>query len=397
MTIMDQYVIRSTLPISDAYKSGDDSKLTDREKETLEMAAAVLDEIITEDMTDYEKELAVYDWMTHSLQYDTGVLQVIPRTEADADNPYGTLKYHNAVCVGYATTFRLFMQMLDIDCMVVHNTDAYHSWDLVKLDDEWYHVDIYSDQDSGNYANFNMNDEACAQGHDWDRDFFPAAEGTKYNYAIQNAQTVEDIYAVPGLVKAALDEENGSLFLSFDPIDEAHAQQVETMMDGIQSFLYDGGTYGDLWMEWRWIHAAGNQYVQGFCPVVVRQVSQQAAAHKLAFEAAVGRNGTIHMVQALHLVVVQVGVGLDGAEAGEFLLAETVAEVQAQVVVAQRHKRGGHQLQLQQAGTGTGVPHAGDIGHAVIRLEAEGEPIPQRGGVQVQLQGGIVLVIVLGD
>ena len=98
------------------------------------MAAAVLDEIITEDMTDYEKELAVYDWMTHSLQYDTGVLQVIPRTEADADNPYGTLKYHNAVCVGYATTFRLFMQMLDIDCMVVHNTDAYHSWDLVKLD-----------------------------------------------------------------------------------------------------------------------------------------------------------------------------------------------------------------------------------------------------------------------
>ena len=72
---------------------------------------------------------------------------------------------------------------------------------------------------------------------------------------------MEDIYAVPGLVKAALDEENGSLFLSFDPIDEAHAQQVETMMDGIQSFLYDGGTYGDLWMEWRWIHAAGNQYV----------------------------------------------------------------------------------------------------------------------------------------
>ena len=35
VTIMDQYVIRSTLPISDAYKSGDDSKLTDREKETL--------------------------------------------------------------------------------------------------------------------------------------------------------------------------------------------------------------------------------------------------------------------------------------------------------------------------------------------------------------------------
>ena len=67
VTIMGDYVIRSTLPISDAYKSGDDSKLDSKEKETLEMASAVLDEIVTEDMTDYEKELAVYEWMTHEL------------------------------------------------------------------------------------------------------------------------------------------------------------------------------------------------------------------------------------------------------------------------------------------------------------------------------------------
>ena len=259
--IMGEYTIRSTLPISDAYKSGDESKLDDREKETLEMASAVLEEIITEDMTDYEKELAVYQWMTTELKYDTGVLQVIPNTEADADNPYGALKYHNAVCVGYATTFRMFMQMMDIPCMVVHSTELFHSWNLVQLDDEWYHVDIYSDQNSANYANFNMNDEACAQGHDWDRDFFPAAEGTKYNYGIQNAKPVEDIYAVPNLVKEALDEENGSLFLSFDPIDEAHAQLVETMMDGVRSCAGETEDYMSLWIEWRWMHGTGNQYV----------------------------------------------------------------------------------------------------------------------------------------
>ena len=260
VAIMNEYWIRSTLPISDAYKSGDDSKLDDKEKETLAMASAVLDEIITEDMTDYEKELAVYEWMTSSLQYDTGVLQVIPNTQADCDNPYGTLKYHNAVCAGYATTFRLFMQMLDIPCMVVHNTELYHSWDLVQLDGDWYHVDIYSDQSSGNYENFNMNDEMCAEGHEWDREFFPAAEGTKYNYAIQNAQPVEDIYTVPALVKEALDEENGSLFLSFDPIDEAHAQIVETMMDGVRSCVDESGEY-DIWMSWHWLHVTGNQYV----------------------------------------------------------------------------------------------------------------------------------------
>ena len=261
VAIMGEYYIRSTLPISDAYKSGDDSKLDSKEKETLEMASAVLDEIITEDMTDYEKELAVYEWMTTSLQYDTGVLQVIPNTQADCDNPYGVLKYHNAVCVGYATTFRLFMQMLDLPCMVVHNTEKYHSWDLIQLDGDWYHVDIYSDQNSGNYANFNMNDEMCSQGHDWDREFYPAAEGTKYNYAIQNAVPVEDIYTVPALVREALDDETGNLFLSFDPIDEAHAQIVETMMDGIRSCMEEGDDYSSMWMNWTWLHVTGNQYV----------------------------------------------------------------------------------------------------------------------------------------
>lgn len=260
VSIMGEYWIRSTLPISDAYKSGDDSRLDDRQKETLDMASAVLDEIITQDMTPYDKEKAVYDWMTTKLKYDTGVLRVIPQTQSDADNPYGVLKYHNAVCVGYATTFRLFMQMMDIDCMVVHNIEAYHSWDLVDLDGDWYHVDIYSDQGSGNYANFNMNDEMCARDHHWDRDFFPAAEGTQYNYAFQNAQPVEDIYTVPGLVKDALDQQEGAVFLSFDPIDEAHAQIVETMMNGVRNCVDETDEY-ILWMDWAWLHMTGNQYV----------------------------------------------------------------------------------------------------------------------------------------
>ena len=41
------------------------------------------------------------------------------------------------------------MQMLDIPCMVVHNTERYHSWNLVQIEGNWYHVDIYSDQGWG--------------------------------------------------------------------------------------------------------------------------------------------------------------------------------------------------------------------------------------------------------
>ena len=172
------YWIRSTLPISDAYKSGDASALSEKQAETLEMASEVLGGIITEGMTVYEKEKAVYDWMCSNIHHEGGITVVVPTASEYSAEPYGVLKYRQAVCVGFATTFRMFMQMLDIECKVVHN--SYHSWDLVRLDDgEWYHVDIYSDAGRGDYANFNMNDELASGGARLGPRFLPRGRGAR--------------------------------------------------------------------------------------------------------------------------------------------------------------------------------------------------------------------------
>lgn len=254
VVIADEYIIKSTEKISDAYKSGSTDGLSDKEKETLDMASAVLEEIIDKGMSPYEKELAVYEWMTSALQYETGALLVIPDTEADCDNPYGVLKHHNAVCVGYATTFRLFMQMMDIECMVVHNDDCYHSWDLVKLDGEWYHTDIYSDSSGGNYAHFNLSDNQMASQQSWNRDFFPAAEGYKYSYAYQNMTECEDIYCVPAAVREMLDNQEGTRAFCFgSEITEEDAQIVEVMMQNIQSIVENCEEFWGLWMSWSWL------------------------------------------------------------------------------------------------------------------------------------------------
>ncbi len=263
VSIMSQYTIRSTLPISNAYLSGNTNGLDEKQKETLDMAKAVLDEIITEDMTPYDKEKAVYDWMTSELSYDTGILQVIPQTSADCDNPYGVLKYHNAVCVGYATTFRLLMQMMEIPCMVVHSTDEFHSWNLVQLDNAWYHVDIYFDQHGGNYASFNMNDDIAAMSHDWDRTFFPAATSLDYNYGYQNRSAVEDRFQVPALVRKAVDEQAASLFLAFPSIDEAGAQEVENMFYGIEAAVAESPDLQYLSIQRTWFPAPGGTFVLG--------------------------------------------------------------------------------------------------------------------------------------
>ena len=245
--IAEQYEIKPTTNISDAYKSGDTSKLTDKEKETLDMAKDALKEMKIKDrMSDFEKEKAVYDWMTSSLQHDQGALTVIPTTQEDCDNPYGVLKYHNAVCVGYATTFRMFMQMLDIECMVEHNNEKYHSWDVAKIDGDWYITDIYSDAGNGNYAHFNMTNNMFTQEQSWDQEFFPVANSLKYNMAYQNKQTVDSVYDIPKALRKAMDKQQGSLMIAFkEKIDDEKAQIANAAVSSVSDMLMNNN-YKDM-------------------------------------------------------------------------------------------------------------------------------------------------------
>ena len=179
-------------------------------------------------MTDFEKEEAVFRWMTEQLASDSGVLTVIPTVQEDSENPYGVLKYHNAVCVGYATTFRLFMQMMDIPCMVVHNNDNFHTWNLVQIDGHWYHTDVYSSMDSKNYSYFNMNDIMCMKYQEWDRDFFPSADSLEYNMAYRDHVEGCDIYKIPKKVRKLLDEKGTCLSMLYGK-DFTEEQAVITM------------------------------------------------------------------------------------------------------------------------------------------------------------------------
>ena len=240
VVIADEYTIKSTKNISDAYKEGKEDSLNKEDKDTLDMAKKVLDEIITDGMSDYEKELAVYNWMVKNIKNDSGMMSVIPTSGQNAATPNGVLKSKTAVCVGYATTFRLFMQMMDIECKVVHTTDRIHSWDEVKLDGEWYHTDIYSDAGSPNYSHFNMNDKQCSDGYEWNTDFFPAAMGTKYNYAVMNNEKLDDVYKLPKKIKKAMEDKN--YFLAYNlgqDVDDETINIVNAIIQSISNYMTD--------------------------------------------------------------------------------------------------------------------------------------------------------------
>lgn len=212
--VMDKYEIRSTKQISDAYLKNDPSGLGAEDRETYDMAKKLMGQIIKDQMSCYEKELAIYDWMVENISTGSGHVITLPGQNTECFTPHDVFINKNAVCVGYATTFRLLANMAGLDVHIVHND--YHSWDLVQLDDgEWYHVDVYSDSGSIKYRNFNMTDDAAKSGHDWDGSSLPEAKGTKYSYAVQNAKPLKSMNSLPEKIRQAIDKRQRCLFFKF--------------------------------------------------------------------------------------------------------------------------------------------------------------------------------------
>lgn len=176
-----------------AYRSGDDSALSEINSSILEAAKDVIESEINDDMSEYEKELTIHDYITDWSRFD---YSVFGRSSVDgftdgSDTPYGVLIDRSAMCHGYSSTFQLFMDMLDIECMTVFGTPGSngvgHSWNMVKLDGEWYCVDCAWDDPIGGspcHTYFNVTSDFLRRGsiHRWDESSVPEATGTAYAY-----------------------------------------------------------------------------------------------------------------------------------------------------------------------------------------------------------------------
>ena len=164
--------------------------------------------------------------------------------DRSAFTPHDVLISKGAVCVGYATTFRLFMNMLGMDCRIVHN--EYHSWDLVKLEDGWYHVDIYSDAHGVLYGNFNMTDQTARNGHNWDESALPEAKSVKYSPAVQNAVEVDGLMDIPAAMLEALDGKSTTLFYKFkQPLSDEDMGKADFLVNILDTVL-SGGMLEDV-------------------------------------------------------------------------------------------------------------------------------------------------------
>ncbi len=179
----DDMTLYDTSAILSAWESGERSGLSDKDRDILEAAEAVLEQYVPSGMDEYERERALYAWVVSNIEYDWDHQDPRAVMDPDSANPYGGLVNHKSICLGFATTFQLLMDMAGVECITVtgaaFRSTENHAWNMVRLNGSWYCVDPTWDMDAPEprYWNyFNVTSDWMAQtDHQWDYDAVPEA------------------------------------------------------------------------------------------------------------------------------------------------------------------------------------------------------------------------------
>lgn len=143
---------------------------------------ALLDELIEDHMSDYEKVCAIYGWMCENITYDYANLG--DDTYMLKHTAYAALIDRTAVCQGYAVLLYRLLLEVGIDCRLVAGigNGGGHAWNLICLDGVYYNADSTWD--------------ASYSQAGWDYEYFLRGKYTFDDHASQMEETFDQQYPV---------------------------------------------------------------------------------------------------------------------------------------------------------------------------------------------------------
>ena len=146
---------------------------------------------ITKGMSDYDKVRAVHNWMIKNISYDykNYMKNTLPSSVYTIE---GALLKRRCVCEGYAKAFKKLMDSYGIECKVVtgKTRNGGHAWNMVKLGNNWYHIDVTWDDPivNGNSANttvyytyFLKSTKYIKRDHEFTVSAYPKCTSKKYD------------------------------------------------------------------------------------------------------------------------------------------------------------------------------------------------------------------------
>ena len=143
-------------------------------------------------LSDVDKVMAVHDYLIDHIEYSN------PHIRSFA---YGALIDGKAVCQGYAQSLAMILNNLNVEChtivaMTKGSNPVLHEWVRVKLDGEWYYIDLTWDDtpwaEDKNYKYFLINTDMISRDHETGYSLAggPEVDGSKYLYYAYKKQGI---------------------------------------------------------------------------------------------------------------------------------------------------------------------------------------------------------------
>lgn len=198
--------------------------LKDNQLKLQEKRDKIVDDIIHNSMSDYEKIKAIHDYIVNNSHYDERLFtdgEVPP----ESYTAYGNLVLGIGVCEGYAKSMKYLLDKVGIESIVIVGTskNQNHAWNLVKIDNEYYHIDATWDDpvsDNGEniiqYNYFNLTDEEISRTHSWNREDYPKATGSLYNYFKYNNLLINTKKELTEKLKNKLMDRKAEILFKYD-------------------------------------------------------------------------------------------------------------------------------------------------------------------------------------
>ncbi|MCL2153259.1 MAG: S-layer homology domain-containing protein [Oscillospiraceae bacterium] len=178
----------------------------------------VLNEVIRADMNDMQKIRAVYDWLIYNCLHDNNYNLITYEYGHNPSNPVADsimtardiINHRRGVCDSFAAAFRLLVLRLGFECNHVNGyyvnsngSKSGHGWNQIRIDGTWYWFDVdvegttyhRSGNNSPSYFLFMKQDKEWLTTHEWDRDSWPAADGSRQ--PVSGLSKFDNIFAPP--------------------------------------------------------------------------------------------------------------------------------------------------------------------------------------------------------
>lgn len=210
---------------------------------------------ITPNMSDYEKEKAIHDYLVKNVTYNHRALSLSPRIH-EAFNIIGPLLRGTGVCWGISCAFKLMCDYLRIKCFVViGNTlpvqpgGAGHAWNMVRIDGQSYHVDATWDtKEKGDisfcYDYFNLSDRLIKFDHTWESTLYPTCSSIENNYYKKHHLYVRTIPELTRFIADQISSGNRYIAVKFANDMPPKPRIVEAMQEAMaQARYYSGCSY----------------------------------------------------------------------------------------------------------------------------------------------------------